>query len=245
MTAVEPTVGRPTPASAPATAPLVVLGPLTRLGRALAARHDGPVLSVSRGSADDAALTGPVLPADGSGLEETLAGAAAVELAVCALGPVHPGPVDLERDAAAVRRDLDLVAAVLAAADGRPVRVVLVSSVVALAPGPDRRYYGGTKALVEQALAGLVADHPAATLDVLYPGRIVDADERTRPWHRLHADYARVAAHVERALRAGSARRRVVGLDARLWLATRALSLVASGSRAGRVDPVLELPTKR
>jgi hypothetical protein len=203
------------------------------------------VLAVSRGAADDADLPVSALAIDGSGVAAALDGADAVEVALCALGPVHPGPVDLDADAAAIRRDLDFVAAVLSAADGRPVRVVLVSSVVALAPGPDRRYYGGVKAQVEQALVSLLANYPTVTLDVLYPGRIVDADERTRPWHRLHADFARVAALVERALRAGTARRRVVGLDARLWLAMRALSLVVSGARAGRVEPVLELPTKR
>ncbi len=243
MTALQPSPG--SSSTVTGSTPLVLVGPRTRLGRRLAERHTGPVLSVSRGAADDADLTGPTVPADGTGLAAALQGAAAVEVALCAVGPIHPGPVDLDADAAAVRRDVALVEAVLRAADGRPVRLVLVSSVVALAPGPDRRHYGGTKAQVEQAVVSLVAQHPGATLDVLYPGRIVDADERTRPWHRLHADVARVAAHVERALRAGSARRRVVGLDARLWLVTRALSLVVSGARAGRVDPVLELPTKR
>jgi hypothetical protein len=243
MTALHPTAGASS--SSTAATPLVLVGPRTRLGRRLAEQHTGPVLPVSRGADDDADLSLPALAVDGSGVAAALVGAPAVELALCALGPVHPGPVDLERDAASVRRDLDFVAAVLSAADGRPVRVVLVSSVVALAPGPDRRYYGGAKAQVEQMLVSLLADHPAASLDVLYPGRIVDVDERTRPWHRLHADFARVAALVQKALHVGSARRRVVGLDARLWLGARALSLVVSGLRAGHVNLVLELPTKR
>ncbi len=118
-----------------------------------------------------------------------------------------------------------------------------MSSVVALAPTPDRRYYGGAKSLVEQLLLELVAAHPHARLDVLYPGRLLAAGEGTRPWHRLHARFDRVAAHVERALRSSQplGRRRVVGLDARLWLLVRSLSLVVQAVRPGRVDPTPEL----
>lgn len=228
--------------------PLVVVGPRTRVGRSLLERRDGPVLAVSRGAVDASALqaagtSGPdLLDVAGDDVAERLAGAAAVDVAVCALGPVHPGTPDPEGDAAGVQRDLALLRRVLRAADDRPVRVVLVSSVVALAPTPDRRYYGGAKSLVEQLLLELVAAHPRARLDVLHPGRLVAAGEATRPWHRLHARFDRVAAHVERALRADrtEGRRRVVGLDARLWLAVRSLSLVVQGLRPGRVVPTPE-----
>ncbi|MDR6119220.1 hypothetical protein QE370_002404 [Aeromicrobium sp. SORGH_AS981] len=236
-----PDVVDPIPAG---TVPLVVVGPRTRVGRSLLALREGPVLAVSRHADDTAALAGAdVLDVEDDDLGTRLAGASAVDVAVCALGPVHPGAPDHDRDVAGLRRDLGLLRRVLAAADGRPVRIVLVSSVVALAPTPDRRYYGGAKSLVEQLLLELVAAHPHARLDVLYPGRLLAAGEGTRPWHRLHARFDRVAAHVERALRASQplGRRRVVGLDARLWLAVRSLSLVVQGLRPGRVDPSAEL----
>ncbi len=237
----DPDVVDPVPAG---TVPLVVVGPRTRVGRSLLALREGPVLAVSRHADDTAALAGAdVLDVEDDDLGTRLAGASAVDVAVCALGPVHPGAPDHDRDVAGLRRDLGLLRRVLAAADGRAVRIVLVSSVVALAPTPDRRYYGGAKSLVEQLLLELVAAHPHARLDVLYPGRLLAAGEGTRPWHRLHARFDRVAAHVERALRASQplGRRRVVGLDARLWLAVRSLSLVVQGLRPGRVDPSAEL----
>ena len=224
--------------------PLVVVGPRTRVGRSLLALHDGPVLAVSRHADDTAALAGAdVLDVEDDDLGTRLAGASAVDVAVCALGPVHPGVPDHDRDVAGLRRDLGLLRRVLGASDGRPVRIVLVSSVVALAPTPDRRYYGGAKSLVEQLLLELVAAHPHARLDVLYPGRLLAAGEGARPWHRLHARFDRAAAHVERALRSSQplGRRRVVGLDARLWLAVRSLSLVVQAVRPGRVDPSAEL----
>ncbi|KQP26333.1 MULTISPECIES: hypothetical protein [unclassified Aeromicrobium] len=233
--------------SRPTGVPLVVVGPLTRTGRELADRHGGPVLSVSRGATDAAALRAAgadVVDVAGDELATLLRDVESVDVAVCALGPVHPGPVDLVGDTAATERDLAFLRRVLDAAAGRPVRLVLVSSVVALAPTPDRRYYGGFKSLVEQALVALVAEHPAARLDVLYPGRLVAAGERTRPWHRLHAGFSGLAVRVERCLQdraARAGRRRVVGLDARLWLLVRSLSLVVSGALPGRIDPPLEL----
>lgn len=225
---------------------VVVVGPRTRLGAALLDRRTGPALAVARHGADADALGAAgrdVLRVDASDVAARLQGAPSVEVAVCALGPVHPGPVDdLAADAATIERDLAVVRSVLVAAAGRPARVVLVSSVVALAPTPDRRYYGGLKGAVEQALVSLVAEHPGARLDVLYPGRL-RAGAARGPAQLLSTGYDRVAALVDRALRHGGAagRRRVVGLDARAWLVVRSLSLVVSGLRPGRVDPSREL----
>jgi nucleoside-diphosphate-sugar epimerase len=230
-----------------ADVPLVVVGPLTRAGRELAARRGGPVLAVSRGPADDATLASAgadVVDVTGRDLEDRLRGAESVEVAVCALGPVHPGPSDLAADTAGMQRDLAFLERLLHVAADRPVRLVLLSSVVALAPTADRRYYGGFKSLAEQSLLSLLADRPQARLDVLYPGRLVAPADRTRPWHRLHAGFSRLAAHLERCLGdrgRGAGRRRVVGLDARLWLLVRSLSLVVSGSLPGRIDPSTEL----
>jgi hypothetical protein len=162
-----------------------------------------------------------------------------VEVVVAALGPVHPETDDarggLATEHAAVVRDLALLAAVLeaaAAAGAVPVRVVLVSSVIALAPGDDRRRYGGWKNLVEAEVAALVAAHPGARLAVVYPGRLLDPGERRRPWHRLHTPYAVVAERIEDAL-AGRAVSRLVGADARLWLAVRAARFALAAVRPG------------
>lgn len=240
------------------TAVRVVVGPLTRLGRRVGT-GEGTRL-VARHDADAKALAdlgaGTVVRADERDPAVLVGtGDGPVEVVVCALGPIHPDEPDSARDTEAYRRDLDLLAAVVDAAGPRPLHVVLVSTVVAIAPGEDRRYYGGWKALVEQDLAGLLARRaPSARLSVLYPGRILDAADRSRPWHRLHATYDAVAARVEATL--GQARHELVGLDARLWVLTRSLSLLLTvlrprGSRAAlttaETSPATEAssPTER
>ncbi|MEH3034280.1 MAG: hypothetical protein PGN07_09640 [Aeromicrobium erythreum] len=215
----------------------VVLGPLTRLGRELVRSTDDAQLRlVSRGPRDTDRLdVEHVVDVDERDARALVgAGTGPVEVVVCALGPVHPEPETDVTDA--VERELGLVGAVLDAAGERPVRVVLVSSVVALAPGADRRYYAGWKNLVEARVRALAAGR--ASVAVLYPGRLLDAVDRTRPWHRLHATYARVCRGIEQAL-AGRSTSAVVGLDARLWLLTRALRLV----RGGLLPASAALPT--
>lgn len=221
----------------------VVIGPKTRLAAEVLARLDGTgeaVVLVARDPADVAVLEPAVRPgvtvvdasADDVGAAVTLAPrepeGATVRLVVAALGPVHPGPPDHEADAAAVRRDLGVVEQVLGCE--LPVHVVLVSTVIALAPGADRRYYGGWKALVEQQLGHLVAQHPGCALSVLHPGRLVAAADRG-PAQRVHTTYERLAALVLRADPARP-RGRVVGADARIWLLVRSISL-ATRSLAG------------
>lgn len=215
----------------------VVLGPKTRLGQALIARaaaegHD--VIAIARDDRDLAALSGSaatvVTAADAAAL---LGGVDTLHLHVCALGPVHPTAPEAA-DSANAARDLDLVRQLLDAAPTAAVHAVLVSTVIALAPGDDRRYYGGWKCLVEQQLRELLADRPAAAeLSVAYPGRLMAHSERRRPWHRAHTTYPRLAELVEELGRRPGVSR-VVGLDARAWLVARGASLVIrslSGSR--------------
>ena len=197
----------------------IILGARTRLGETLASRSADRQLRLVATSSrptpspDAAELVG------GSG--------APVEVVVCALGPVHPTEAQSELDHQVFRRDLEIVSDVLDRAEGRPVSVVLVSTVIALAPGDDRRYYGGWKNLVEGELRDLVARHPGAGLAVLYPGRLV-ADRSF-----LHATYGRLADRVD-ALLAGRSVPAVVGLDARAWLAVATLRTALRALLPGR-----------
>jgi hypothetical protein len=221
----------------------VLLGPKTRLGRAVVdVRRGSPLLAVARDAADavsvaDATGLGPAAVVDAS--DGTLAervralGDGTVRLVVAALGPVHPVEPDFEADLAAVRRDLGYVDEVLAC--GRRVEVVLVSTVIALAPGDDRRYYGGWKCLLEELLQQRVDRH-GARLAVLYPGRL-RAGRGGLPWQRLHASYDRLArVALDPDLGAVG---RTVGADSRIWLAVRSISFairslsLSSGRRRG------------
>jgi hypothetical protein len=219
----------------------VVLGPKTRLGGALlASSTSGPsVYAVARDDQDRVALgtsgatviggaqaTGPLL---GDVRPDRL------RIHVCALGPVHAETAHPD-DASFVARDLDLVARLLDEAEGREAHVVLVSSILALAPAADRAYYAGWKNVVEEELFSLVDAHAGARLSVLYPGRLMAAQERRKPWHRTHATFERLATLMN-DVSEGPGRSRIVGLDARLWLMARSASLVAttlSGSRSTR-----------
>lgn len=217
----------------------VVLGPKTRLGAALLATATVNTYAVARDDQDQAALAScgaTVIGAEASG--PLLGGTqpTALRIHVCALGPVHPETAQPGADAANVDRDLTVVARLLDEAAGRDVHVVLVSSVLALAPAADRTYYAGWKNVVEEELVALVAEHSSARLSVLYPGRLMTAEERRRPWHRMHTTFERLAARMSQA-GDGPGRSRLVGLDARAWLLARSFSLLAttfSGSRSTR-----------
>ncbi|KRB77713.1 hypothetical protein ASE01_05790 [Nocardioides sp. Root190] len=213
----------------------VLIGPRTRLGREVLRRTKGTdVLALAR-HAEDAALVsalpelGAAAVADGSStdLRACVAGLGTgpVRVVVAALGPVHPETPRAAVDAPAVLRDLAFVEQVLDA--GRPVRVVLVSTVLALAPGEDRRYYGGWKAVVEQQLQQLVDDRTAAggdaSLSVVYPGRLLDAAER-KGRLKLHTSYSTLARIVLTKLD-GAPSGRPVGIDSRFWLLVNSISL--------------------
>jgi nucleoside-diphosphate-sugar epimerase len=220
----------------------VVTGPKTRLGQALIAQavaRGETVVAVARDERDAAALAD-----SGAKVLVSSSGAALdvvpTKIYVCALGPVHTtDPVDQAATSAAVDRDLAVIEKLLVAASNP--RVVLVSTVIAVAPGGDRRYYGGWKCLVEQELLDRVLAH-GGQLSVVYPGRLMaDADMR-RPWHRLHTRYFRLAQIVEKA-GASSPTSRVVGLDARMWLMKRTLAVFFSSvtGSAGAAEGTKEI----
>lgn len=221
----------------------VVMAPKTRLGRELIARamrRDESIVAMARHEADVTAL------AD-SGAEVVLAGQSMdrgrpLQVFVCALGPVHPiegeQPVDLAADSAAVDRDLRIIEDLLASRPG--AHVVLVSTVIALAPRPDRRYYGGWRGVVERQLRDLAHRH-GAEISVLYPGRLIDGNDIKHLRERAYTRYDKLADLAERAaVRPPSSR--LVGLDARVWGIVRGLILMF-GSLRGSAGTPTELPT--
>lgn len=214
----------------------VVIGPKTRLGAAVVERLRGTgerVVLIARDDADAHALIDPHVPgamAEGVDvvgpdlLEQSLVPAsetAPIRLVLAALGPVHPGVPAFAEEAAGVTRDLRLVRQVLGT--GRPVHVVLVSTVIALAPRDQRRHYGGWKNLVEAEVAALVAARPGSTLSVVYPGRLVEGGS-ARPTRWLHTSYDRLA-DVVLSVDPDRVRDRVVGADSRILLLVRSISL--------------------
>lgn len=221
----------------------VVIGPRTQLGAALLKRLEGQdVVAVARHERDEQALTevAGARVAQAADASVAVAGEADLVLHVCALGPIHPEaprPDDAERFAA----ELATIDAIVAATTGS-VRIVFVSSVIALAPTPDRRLYGGWKNLAEEHLDRIALHHGSrVTVSVVYPGRIVDPSQRSGLSDRISSTFEKVARRLL-AEASRKPRRAVVGTDAKVWSALRAMSLVVHVVRPSRT-PTLTHPS--
>lgn len=233
----------------------VVFGPKTRLAAELVALPEaGTVVSIARDADDARTLVGldrlagtTILDASAEDFSSRLRDVADEDLRVVitALGPVHPDVPQTAADAARVSRDVDYVHKAISL--GIPTQIVLISTVLALAPGDDRRYYGGWRGVIEQSIQQLAQDQARlgqpVSLSVLYPGRILDESAR-KGRRRAHTSYARLAA---RALRIAPGTRvnQLVGADSRIWLMVRCISLaLRSLSPSTKRGAVLE-PTPR
>lgn len=221
----------------------VVVGPRTQLGTALLSLLEGQdVLAVARHERDVQALSGVagarvVLGADAAG---AVTGQSDLVLHVCALGPIHP-EAPRPDDAARFENELATIEALVTATTGS-VRIVLVSSVIALAPTPDRRLYGGWKNLAEEHLDRIALRHGGrVSVSVVYPGRIVAPSERSGLSDRISSTFEKVARRLL-AEAARKPRRVVVGIDAKVWSALRAMSLVVHVVRPSRT-PILTPPS--
>jgi hypothetical protein len=201
----------------------LLIGGKTRLARALAvqARAAGtPVRVLHRSPAEQTALM-PHYPAAELLSADALAPAGAghpwLGVVVCALGAVHPGCPAPATDLAEFSREAAALGT-LPGALGPGLHVVLVSSVLALAPQRDRSFYGGSKNLAEATCASVLRDHPNARLSVVYPGRLVEARHASQPGSWLATPYRTLSLRLLMLLRHGQPVSRTVGLDARLWL---------------------------
>lgn len=140
----------------------------------------------------------------------------------CAVGLIHPQRPDWAKDLAAANRDIDLHREILMTYAGTPTHVLLVSSVLALSPR-GTAYYGGWKNVVEGALQSLVSETAGARLSVLYPGRLIERRQMDRPLTLLSSSFAQITSEIVRVALGPVATRRVLGIDAYLWLLLRGL----------------------
>jgi hypothetical protein len=208
----------------------VILGPLTRLGRAWLddpAARDYEVLLVTRHGADRERLAAiypqhRVWGDDGAPALE-IAGRSRIAVIACALGLIHPEAPNWDRHAPAVKRDLDALTTIVDACGAAQVHVVYISSVLALAPR-GTAWYGGWKNVVEDAVATTVAEHPGARLSVLFPGRLIPRRGAALPESLLSTTFGALARQVGGIVAGDRPVRRIVGLDARAWLTLRSVA---------------------
>lgn len=208
---------------------VIVLGAKTRLGQAILNSRwarDQDLLLVARDAEEASALsqrhpTSRTYCAGHRG-DAPSRPPQAVGVLGCALGPIHKDVRNWAADFDAANRDLSVVSELLSRYPGVPMRVVFVSSVLALAPQQDRRYYGGWKSLLEATLGAMIEGRVGSSLCVVYPGRCVDRRSWSSPKSFLCTSYATLARCVVAALERETGAV-ITGVDARLWLAQRGL----------------------
>lgn len=220
---------------------VVLFGAQTRLARALLRlpqmrRHD--LLLVARHEEEARILTSRIPRARILRVwrddPPPVLGADRVAILACALGVIHPGESHFSAELGDAERDVGVLERLTRAYAALPLRVVLVSSVVALAPARARASYGGWKSVLEGAVASIVAASPQGSLAVVYPGRLVERREVSRPGTLLASRYQNLAAWLLRAALRDDDLRATHGWDARLWLAARGGALALQGLRGSR-----------
>jgi hypothetical protein len=218
----------------------LIVGPKTRLGQALIERLPvGRTALVARSHDEHGALRArwpDRTTVERDGLADVIRPWHHLSIFACAIGAIHPGdprPEGLAHVWETGARDLAIVRAAMIAANSKPVHVIFVSSVLALARArPERAVYTGWKLLVEGEFERLVTAQRDARLSVVYPGRLVEGPAGLAS--RLSTRYDRLAATLVAAASAPAGRRWIVGADARLWLLARGL---AAGGTSISISP--------
>lgn len=156
-----------------------------------------------------------------------------VAIIACALGMIHPGESHFDAESGNALRDIRVLEQVAHAYAAVPLRIVMVSSVVALAPPRARTTYGGWKSLLEGAVESAARDAPRTSLAVIYPGRLVERRQIRRPGSLVATSYLNLATMLMGATTRDDDTREIHGVDARLWLAARGSALALQAARGG------------
>lgn len=159
-------------------------------------------------------------------------------IVICVFGLVHPAPPDIELHSGRLVREGRLLSELLAVSGDR-IHVVLVSTVIALIPPRDRAYYAAFKNLAEAAVAAALRDGSRGRMSVVYPGRLVERRGVSRPVNALATPYVELARRLVHIAVSGRPVARVVGFDARLWIAVKVVQvLLCALLPSGRSMPV-------
>jgi len=144
-----------------------------------------------------------------------------ITVLLCAFSVIHPVTPDWSAHCEATRRDIEILARLLAKFRGQVIKVVFISSVLAISPAtcghispghwpgyprrkvganqlPQRTYYVGFKCLAEAMITELLTNQEGTSLSVLYPGRLVSQKNLLSPLSFLHTTYRRFAQRLVR-----------------------------------------------
>jgi len=144
---------------------------------------------------------------------------------LCAFAVIHPVTPDWSSHCEATRRDIEILAHILQKFRRQVIKLIFISSVLALAlptyprlrggklapeksgagtslplrkQGPERTYYVGWKCLAESMIRDLLTNQDRVSLSVLYPGRLVSQKSLLSPLSFLHTTYRRFAQRLVR-----------------------------------------------
>ena len=148
-----------------------------------------------------------------------------ITILICAFGVIHPVFPDWPYHCGIMSRDINILGHILQKFSKHKIRLVFVSSVLALAPRRQRSYYVGWKCLSEAVIRDLDVKQEGLFLSVVYPGRLVGEKNVMSPFSFFHTTYERFAQRLTRIADTWTGSREIVGLDARLFLILRAFSL--------------------
>lgn len=205
----------------------LIVGGKTRLAMSLfeAASASGHETFVVYASTDEHAALQALYPASALLEASQRMEGRSLCIFVCAFGLAHPGKPDPQRHSERLLQDAALLFALVRTHAGG-VHVLLVSTVVALAPPRDRCYYAGFKNLAESVVAAQLQGVEGAMLSVFYPGRLVERRSGSGPTGLLATPYRALARQMVDAARGSSDVNRIVGIDARLWLMVNAIRMI-------------------
>jgi len=157
-----------------------------------------------------------------------------VNICCCALGMIHPRPIDWDTDLREARRDLAVLDKLLQSFSHARMHVIFVCSVLALSVNSKGRsgYYAGWKNILAKVVQAKVEAVPENRFSVLYPGRLTQKRSILNPVSLMYSSYPSVAGKLAKIIIKGESRRRIIGYDGRIWLLMRG---VATGMSAMRI----------
>jgi hypothetical protein len=212
---------------------IIVFGPKTRLAYALLTHPALPkaklvLISRTVPEAESLRKSFPLATvALRESLQDSLPAASRVTLFCCAAGPIHPRNIRQSEIDDALR-DLTAIQIVIRRYEAATLKVLLISSVLALVNAPSRATYSGWKLFLEGTVAQSLRATGNSSLSVVYPGRLVEKKRLTEPLSLCYTGYQRLADTLLGLARRPGNSRAIIGIDSRLWLcAKRVIALLA------------------
>ncbi len=204
---------------------LVIYGPRTRIAQAVLQRNEitngKTLVLVARhdAEADEMRQKYPLsIIADRCDVIKLLAPARSVTILCCAAGPIHVPDAGFRSEKPDSFEDVKSIENIINFYRNADLNFILISSVLALSPNRNRSAYAGWKLYLEGTISQHLQQCSSSRLQILYPGRLIGKKTFTNPPSICYSTFDFVAACISIADSQVQSSRRLIGLDARIWL---------------------------